>query len=40
MLLGHRVIKSRRVKWAGYVASMRENASKIWLESLKGKDGA
>jgi hypothetical protein len=32
-----RIIKSRRIRWAGHVACMGEmrNAYRIWLESLK-----
>jgi hypothetical protein len=35
-----RMIKSRRMKWAGHVALMGEmrNAYNIWFESLKVRD--
>jgi hypothetical protein len=35
-----RVIKSRRVRWAGHVARMWEirNAHRFWLEILKERD--
>jgi hypothetical protein len=34
------MIKSRRVRWAGYVASMgrRELHTKLWLKYLKERD--
>jgi hypothetical protein len=33
-----RMIKSKRIKWAGYVSRMVEirNSTKFWLENLKG----
>jgi hypothetical protein len=30
-----RVIKSRRMRWAGHVAHMREVFTEVWLEGLK-----
>jgi hypothetical protein len=34
-----RIIKSRRMRWAGHIALMGEakNAYKFWSENLKGK---
>jgi hypothetical protein len=30
--------QSIRMKWAGYVACIREMYMKFWLENLKGRD--
>jgi hypothetical protein len=32
-----RMIKSRRMIWAGHVARMVRNVYRIWLESLNGR---
>jgi hypothetical protein len=33
-----RQIKSRRMRWAGHVALRRENCTRFWWESPKGRD--
>jgi hypothetical protein len=33
-----RVIKSRRIRWAGHVARMGEVIAESWLEGPKGRD--
>jgi hypothetical protein len=35
-----RVIKSRRMRWAGHVARIGEMHTKFWFGSLKGRDNS